>query len=129
MKPVTDIRHLTVGGDSNTTMLGDLYESESPHTPTLNASGSSRSSGSPGSSSENYHFQMGGGITCMDIHEHIRSCPVCSKLYTTSGELVCNQNGCSVKPKSSSLFSTNLDPITIAVYILVFLMAIKIMFA
>jgi hypothetical protein len=126
MKPVTDIRHLVVGGDSNMTMLGDLYESESPPT---HAPGSSRYSGSSSASSEKYHFQMGGGITCMDIHEHIRSCPVCSKLYTTSGELVCNQNGCSVKTKSSSLFSTNLDPITIAVYILIFLMAIKIMFA
>lgn len=119
MKPVTDIRHLKVGGNSKTD-VNNLYDEEN-----YSSVGSgSRLSREPQQPTEDYHYSQP-AITCMDVMEHIRKCPLCSKIYTPSGDLICNESGCSVKHKSAS-YSVEMNPLNIAIVILLLLIVIKI---
>ena len=124
MKPVTDIRHLKVGGSSKTD-LSNLYDEENYSS--VGSGTRLERSVMDEPPAEDYHYRSRPVLTCMEVMEHVRTCPICSKLYTTSGDLVCNETGCSVKKQSSS-FSLDMNPLAIALYLLLILMAIKILF-
>ena len=72
---------------------------------------------------DTFHFrQPAPRLSCNDVMRHIRTCPVCSKLYTVQGDIKCDDVGCSIVPFKSA---PQLNMAIIILYILLIIILVK----
>lgn len=130
MPYITDISHLAVGGegsgyvqivDSSHTNISDLYSTDS-----WNEHGHGHDHG---------HKESGRRspcvIRCTDILSHIKTCPVCSKLYMPmptqgSGKWTCEDGSCFRTPGMSGISQKSIN-IVIALLVIFILLIIRFM--
>jgi len=117
MRQVTDIRHLA-RGDGSAHGMGRTHISEDYpkfHT--------SIDSIMKEEEEDTFHFRQAvPRLACSDVMRHIRTCPVCSKLYTVQGDIKCDNQGCSIIPFNSP---PQLNMAIVILYILLIIVLVK----
>lgn len=142
MSYITDISHLAVGGEgsgyvqiveSSHTNISDLYNTDS-----WNGHGHGHGYGhghehDHGHGHDHGHKESGRRspcvIRCTDILSHIKTCPVCSKLYTPmptqgSGKWTCEDGSCFKTPGMSGISQKSIN-IVIALLVVFILLIIR----
>jgi hypothetical protein len=123
MRQVTDIRHL-VRGDDFAHGMGSAHGMDHAHiSEDYSKFHTSIDSLMKEEEDDTFHFrQAAPRLACSDVMRHIRTCPVCSKLYTVQGDIKCDNQGCSIIPFESP---PQLNMAIVILYILLIIVLVK----